>query len=55
MLIALVAEDIGELVDTLVHSKSPDGAVERAKQNALADAEDAAAEVAADQLLKHKV
>lgn len=55
MLIALVADDIGELVDTLVHSKSPAGAVERAKQNALADAEDAAAEVAADQLLKHKV
>ncbi len=50
----LVAAGLGELADVILASKSPESALARAKQNALADAEDAVAVASADALIKHK-
>ncbi len=47
-----IGKDIGELVQTIITSKSPADAVKRAAQNALADTEDATAEETADAILK---
>jgi hypothetical protein len=41
-----------DLIETVAHAPDVLTAIRRAKQNALADAEDAAAEVAADRIIK---
>lgn len=51
-LAALIAKGLGELADILTDAKNPTAALARAKQNALADAEDAAAVATADAILK---
>jgi hypothetical protein len=51
-LASLIAQGLGELAETIAASKSPEDALARAKQNVLADAEDAAAVGAADAILK---
>ena len=43
-----------DLVETIADAPDYVTAIARAKQNALADAEDAAAEAIAEQLIKHK-
>lgn len=48
----LVAAGLGELAAVVLASKSPEDALARAKQNALADAEDVGSIATADAILK---
>lgn len=50
----IVVPALVDLLETIAGSADVMSAIARAKQNALADAEDLAAEEAAEQIIKHK-